>query len=195
MTSIFGFATRVILNRRFLYGKDNAAYDLSLHGMQRWNSLIQENKSTRESKGTFYFAFVTRRTEPIDPKKPNGRHKPANKMHPLLKRFGADIGNFNKKLNGIQEFVPAQWWESDGAAPVISQGAPWLGICRPPKSTKLAMNKWPRKPVAGDWYVESDVLKGFDHTDIVVFPESWRQKRKQKYFYKDLMDNLWTLPK
>jgi triacylglycerol esterase/lipase EstA (alpha/beta hydrolase family) len=175
-----------ILRHSFLYGKDNAAYDLSVHRMAEWN------KALIEYPATYYLSYVTQQTKPSNPAEPLSHHIPDEKMNPLLKRYARKMGEYEEIL--LPAFDPAQWWPNDGAVSATSQIHPWLGRDEPALHKEFKEMNWPDDLAPQRWHVMPDTFAGWDHLDVVLFPESDEQKQKQYAFYENLCHNLWRLP-
>ncbi|ELR66047.1 hypothetical protein C942_00489 [Photobacterium marinum] len=178
----------------FVYGKDNAAYCLSVIGT------IELNKLFKVYEDTTYFSYVT-------------QQKPKD-FHFFLKRFGKAIGNYSIKKLIKTEYWPEKnrrwpakaeidelWQKNDGLVPVISQQYPWLGVEEENYFPVSEYNDegvlfWPKSPRAGNWYTMNNVLNGWDHTDIVFFPQKKGsfQWNEQYWFYLTLCSNLNKLP-
>ncbi len=186
------FFLRVLLHG-FLYGKDNAAYDLSLHGMAAWNRVL------RESPETFYFAYVTVATHEFE-----GRQVGLDDMNPLLRSFADHMGRFSEPIDGVPGFDPEAWWPNDGGVSSVSQVEPWLGRPGVAKGGEAARDEyrrhwdgvdWPaEEPDPGIWHVMRDTFKEWDHLDVVVFPDDSEKRQRQIEFYGELMERLWGLP-
>jgi triacylglycerol lipase len=187
-----------ILNHRFAYGEDNAFYDLSLHGMKKFNSTVETNNTT------YYFSYPTNQSFPL---LAIGYHLPNSKMHFAIKSFSRKIGSFTQELH-ISEFDnhKEEWWPNDGILNTISQYYPFLGTAEKPKyktcneewdsinsKWKAWPKAWPDNPEPGVWHVMPDTLKDWDHFDIVVFPENGEKSDKQYEFYLSLCKHLATL--
>lgn len=189
-----------VLRHDFLYGKDCAPYDLSVHSMAQWNRVL------RESAETFYFAFVTQSTEADS----HGHHTGGRDMLPLLRSLGREMGRFSETLEGVSGFQPEAWWPNDGAVPCVSQVEPWLGRPGVAEGGEAARDEyrhnwdgdWPDGEIEpGIWHVMKDPLRGWDHLDIVVFPDRAAEfpgkegkLEGQVKFYTRLMEGLWDLP-
>jgi triacylglycerol lipase len=175
-----------ILRHSFLYGEDNAAYDLSVHGMAKWN------KALIEQPATYYFSYVTQQTQPSDPAEPLSRHVPDEKMNPLLKCYARQMGEHDQIL--LPGFAPEQWWPNDGLVSAVSQIHPWVGREKPAAHKEFKEIDWPDELMPQRWHVMPDTFAGWDHLDVVLFPESEEQQQKQFSFYENLCHNLWRLP-
>ncbi|MGF1761620.1 hypothetical protein L4D76_27715 [Photobacterium sagamiensis] len=178
----------------FLYGQDNAAYCLSVIGTRYLNELFKVYDRTT------YFSYVTQQ-----------KH---SRFHFFLKRFGNGIANYPiKKLIKTKHWpdktsrwpVEAEdddlWQINDGLVPVISQKYPWLGVKEKNyfpvvESEDKGVFVWPKKTEPGTWYTMNQALKGWDHTDIVMFPQKKVkiQWAEQYWFYLTLCSNLDKLP-
>jgi len=152
-------------------GKDNAAYDLSIHGAQDL-AFIDDHPSTH------YFSFVTSKTLPVAG---SNHHVPADGMNLALRYIAEELGCFTGPLFGlkwpVQDFEP--WWENDGLAPVYSQDAPRWG------KERSIQHPAPGGPFApGVWNVMETL--DMDHMEPVALPHfSWtlRDQRRQLRLY------------
>ena len=189
---------RQILKSNLLKGKDNALYDLSLHGMKSWNEKI------RESAKTYYLAYATEATHESGS---DGCHRAGDDMNPLLNRFADKMGSFDQPIDGIDGFVARDWWPNDGAVSSHSQREPWLGREDDKASTMTFDGHWPDALERGRWHFGriggrvsgrdwgvGDRRQGWDHLDIAPFPGTDQMQREQVAFLTTLLRGLWGLP-
>jgi triacylglycerol lipase len=167
---------------RFLAGKDNACYSLTLQGAYADNAVWQTHPRTH------YFSYITAQTEKSWL---SSHHYPRPRMNPALLPHATYIGRkqFERKPIPVQGFRAADWWESDGAVSTYSQKYPHIsgkhtvGIefdARTP-SSRLVKGKWHYS-----W------ARDVDHLDICVFPQA-DQIGWQRKFYMSLFERLAAL--
>jgi triacylglycerol lipase len=179
---IYDFALdQWIDDSKFVYGKDNAAYDLSIHGAQILDYL-------EDYACTYYFSYLTSLTM----KDPTTSHfVPKPGMNPFFKYIGAELGHFAENLDNLKYPITdfSAWWENDGLAPVYSQDYPKWQKGR--STARYVQDTSLRK---GVWYVV-DTLE-MDHMNTVAFPRftpTCRQQREQIVFYNKLYRLLASL--
>jgi triacylglycerol esterase/lipase EstA (alpha/beta hydrolase family) len=163
----------------FLFGKDNAAYSLSLQGA------YEDNEVWETHSDTYYFSYVTEQTSegPI-----SGHHHPELKMNLAMRPFSNYIGDkvFTEPPIPIPNFQSSDWWENDGLVPTYSQIYPHING-RHPVGGEFSSEHRPDHFQPGKWYYKWE--RGMDHLDICVFPQLF-QRDRQEQFYIDLFKRL-----
>ncbi len=156
---------------QFQRGKDNAAYDLSLHGAQDL-AFIDDHPSTH------YFSFITSKTKPLAG---SNYQVPANGMNLAFRYIAEELGCFTGPLAGlkypVEDFQP--WWQNDGLVPVYSQDVPRWGK---PRRVERPAPDGPFRP--GIWNI-MDTLD-MDHMETVALPHfslTLRDQRRQLRLY------------
>ncbi len=167
----------------FLWGRDNAAYSLSLQGA------CEDNSRWQTHPDTFYFSYVTEQTFRGWF---TGRHYPNPRMNPAMMRMACYIGKKRFHESPLPEAVPfksSDWWENDGAVPSFSQKYPHTGGVHP-----VGGEFYDSTPIdrfqTGRWYYRW--LSGVDHLDICITPQP-SQRRWKKKFYIRLFERLAAL--
>lgn len=152
-----------------LTGKDNAVYDLSIHGAQALDFI-------EDADCTYYFSYITERDAQSAEMDLLFRY-PATE----LARFAGPLRNLKYPITDFEA-----WHPSDGLAPVISQRYPLWGARRTPAG-----------PVPGKhfdkgvWYQMGRLE--MDHLNPVALPHlSWTldQQRELVRFYGDIYQLL-----
>ena len=168
---------------RFLKGKDNACYSLTLQGAYADNAVWQTYPET------YYLSYITEQTERSWL---SGRYYPRPRMNPAMLPHSAYIGQkqFLVPPIPVAGFDPAQWWENDGAVPAYSQMYPHISG-EHPVGGEFDSNTQVDRFEKGKWYFrwERDV----DHLDVCVCPEIG-QIGWQRRFYIGLFEMLSALP-
>jgi len=155
----------------FLYGKDNALYDLSIHGAQALDFIEDQDC-------TYYFSYVTA----LDPL--------SDRMNPLLRYPAVELARYEARLQNLRYPISnfESWRRSDGLAPLISQTAPlWKTARTPVEASGGSFRK-------GVWY-EMGQLE-MDHMNPVALPRhSWTldQERALVEFYGNIYQLLSSL--
>jgi triacylglycerol esterase/lipase EstA (alpha/beta hydrolase family) len=171
----------------FIQGEDNAVYDLSLHGTQALNA------DSEDYPNTYYFSYLTSQTEPAEDA--TGHQVAKYLMNPVLQTTADGIGEYPRceqdKLTNLRLDIDyPEWWENDGLVSVCSQEYP-----RDPRKANHKTRHQVYLPddelKPGIWYVMRKLE--MDHLDIVMFPESPEQVRKQLEFYSSLYKRLAAL--
>ena len=152
----------------FMYGKDNAIFDLSIHG-------AQEMDFVEDQDCTYYFSYVT--------------CLPANGVDVLFRYPARQMGRFTGPLQGLRYPIAdyAEWWENDGLAPVYTQEFPRWGTPRTPALPEPVLRK-------GVWYQMGRLE--MNHMNPVALPRvSWtlEQQRELVGFYRGLYELLAAL--
>ncbi len=172
-----------ISRSRFLKGKDNACYSLTLQGAYADNAVWQTYPET------YYLSYITEQTERSWL---SGRYYPRPRMNPAMLPHSAYIGQkqFLAPPIPVAGFDPAQWWENDGAVPAYSQMYPHISG-EHPIGGEFDSNTQVDRFEKGKWYFrwERDV----DHLDVCVCPEVG-QIGWQRRFYIGLFEMLSALP-
>jgi len=167
---------------RFLAGKDNACYSLTLQGAYADNAVWQTHP------GTYYFSYITAQTEKGWL---SGYHYPKPRMNPALLPHASYIGRkaFGRKPIPVQEFRAADWWENDGAVSTYSQKYPHVSGTHP-VGIEFDHETPASRFVKGRWHYSW--AREVDHLDVCVFPQpdqiGWQRK-----FYIGLFDRLAAL--
>ena len=144
----------------FQNGKDNAAYDLSIHGAQDTAGIL-------DHASTYYFSYVTSKAAP-------GVNLGFRYIAEELSRFAGPL--FDLKWP-IEDYRP--WHENDGLAPVYSQEAPKWGQ---PRRIERPSGAGPFHP--GVWNVMETL--DMDHMEPVALPHfslTLRDQRRQLRLY------------
>ncbi len=154
--------------RALLAGKDNAVYDLSIHGAQALDFI-------EDQACTYYFSYLTE----LDAQ--------SEKMNLLFRYPAEELARFTGPLRNlkyaISDFAP--WHASDGLAPVVSQRYPLWGTPRTAQPHPGATFR------RGVWYEMGKLA--MDHMNPVAMPRlSWtfEQQRELVRFYGDLYQLL-----
>lgn len=172
-----------ISRSRFLKGKDNACYSLTLQGAYADNAVWLTYPET------YYLSYITEQTERSWL---SGRYYPRPRMNPAMLPHSAYIGQkqFLAPPIPVAGFDAAQWWENDGAVPAYSQMYPHISG-EHPIGGEFDSNTQVDRFEKGKWYFrwERDV----DHLDVCVCPEVG-QIGWQRRFYIGLFEMLSALP-
>jgi triacylglycerol esterase/lipase EstA (alpha/beta hydrolase family) len=167
---------------RFLAGRDNACYSLTLQGA------YGDNAAWKTYRGTYYFSHITVQTEESWL---SGRHYPSPRMNPALLPHATYIGRkqFDRRPIPVKGFQAADWWENDGAVSTHSQMYPHVsgkhpvGIEFDAKTPASRLGK-------GRWHYSW--VRDVDHLDICVLPQA-DQIGWQRRFYIGLFERLASL--
>ena len=167
---------RIARSPMFL-GKDNAAYSLTVQGLE------QQQLICRTHPETCYFSYVTEQTF-------RGfltdHHYPEPMMNPFMIPTALQIGRMKFAHPLFNGFIASDWWHNDGLVPVYSQMYP--RICGDhPVGGEIGDRQYFEE---GKWYYE--LLSGVDHVDIVALPQ-FGQVGAQKRFYRRLLHRLASL--
>ena len=179
--SLHNFLHQVAASK-FLRGKDNANYSLTLQGA------LADNKVWQTHPNTHYFSYVTEQTTP----RLFGRgYRPDLMMNPALQPLAGYIGTkqFATPPIPLADFDSANWWENDGLVPIYSQLYPHTGGHHP-VGGKITAETPPGSFNKGHWYYQW--VHDIDHLDI-CFARQWNQKGWQTRFYTDLFARLAAL--
>lgn len=167
---------------RFLKGKDNACYSLTLQGAHADNAAWQTHPQTH------YFSHITEQTERSWL---SGRYYPRLRMNPAMFPHAAYIGQkrFLTPPIPVAGFDETQWWENDGAVSTYSQMYPRISGHHPvggefTKDTPASSFE------KGRWYFKWE--RDVDHLDVCICPEPG-QIGWQRRFYIDLFKRLAAL--
>lgn len=167
---------RIALSPMFA-GKDNAAYSLTVQGLEEQQAVCRTHPET------YYFSYVTEQTFKgflTD------RHYPEPMMNPFMIPTALEIGRMEFEQPLYQGFTASDWWHNDGLVPVFSQEYP--RICGDhPEGGEIGDR---RSFEPGRWYHQR--LSSTDHLDIVAMPEFGRVGW-QKRFYRRLLHRLASL--
>jgi triacylglycerol esterase/lipase EstA (alpha/beta hydrolase family) len=179
--SLASFLSR-LSGSRFLAGKDNACYSLTLQGAYADNALWKTYPDS------YYLSYVTTQTEKGWL---SSNHYPKPRMNPALLPHATYIGRkrFNKAPIPTPGFKDADWWENDGAVSTRSQKYPHISGQHPvgiefdgeTPASRLAKGRWHY-----GW------ARDVDHLDICVFPQA-DQIGWQRKFYIALFERLAAL--
>ncbi len=167
---------------RFLAGRDNACYSLTLQGAHA------DNAVWKTCRGTYYFSHVTAQTEKSWL---SGHHYPGPRMNVAMLPHATYIGRkqFARPPIPLARFRPQDWWENDGAVPVHSQRYPHISG-RHPVGIEFDAATPADRFTRGRWHHSWE--RGVDHLDICVFPQA-DQIGWQRRFYKGLFERLAAL--
>lgn len=167
----------------FLWGKDNAAYALTLQGA------YEDNAVWKTYPDTHYFSHVTEKTW-RDPTSGFSHPSPdmLSGMHLASEYIGTKL--FDRPPIPVEEFASADWWENDGLVPTFSQRYPHTAGAHPVGREFDAETPVGSLP-PGRWHV--NWLRGMDHLEIgpVLSPLT---VARQEDFYRDLLRRLAALP-
>ncbi len=164
----------------FIRGKDNAAYDLSVHASQIFNDEVGEHPET------YYLSYVTTQSEK---KGSEGHHVPKPNMSPFMQPIAKEIGRFTAPLPNLRTPITdyADWWENDGLVSACAQDVPRGSTVHPHKHHRQGASLEP-----GLWNVMGRL--DLDHVDIVTLPDIRPGAiTNQVLFYRDLYDVLSSL--
>ena len=167
---------------RFLAGKDNACYSLTLQGAYADNAVWQSYP------GTHYFSYITAQTE----KGWLSSHQyPKPRMNAALLPHATYIGRkqFARKPIPVQGFRAADWWENDGAVSTHSQKYPHVSGTHP-VGIEFDAETPASRFVKGRWHYSW--ARDVDHLDVCVFPQA-DQIGWQRKFYISLFARLAAL--
>lgn len=97
----------------FIHGKDNAAYDLSVHASQIFNDEVGEHPET------YYLSYVTTQSAK---KGSEGHHLPELTMSPFMQPIAKEIGRFSGPLLNLRMPINdySDWWENDGLVSICA---------------------------------------------------------------------------
>jgi triacylglycerol lipase len=165
---------------RFLRGKDNANWSLTLQGA------FADNKVWKTHPNTHYFSYVTEQTTP---RLWGAGCRPDLMMNPAMHPLSDYIGKKEFAAPPIKQvgFNSAHWWENDGAVPSYSQLYPRISGRHPVAGEMTAQDHAFAK---GQWYYQWE--RNMDHLDICFAPQ-WNQIGRQKDFFKNLFARLAAL--
>ena len=171
-----------MLDSRFLWEKDNAAWSLTLQGA------YEDNASWETYRDTWYFSYITAQTWPDA----TGRHWPTLRMNPGMMATSTWIGHaeFEQPPIPIQDFNSSDWWENDGLVPTYSQKYPRTAGDHP-SGAEIDAQTSIDELAAGHWHYQWQ--RDMDHLDICLSPEPLQIRRQQR-FYRDLLQRLAWLP-
>ena len=180
--SLIDYLQRVSQSR-FLKGKDNACYSLTLQGA------YENNAVWKTYPDTYYFSHITEQTTRGWF---SGRYYPNLWMNPAMLSLSTYMGQkeFEKPLPvPVAGFQSADWWENDGAVPTYSQKYPHISGDHP-VGGEFEINMPVEHFERGKWYYQWQ--REVDHLDICVLPQP-RQIGWQRGFYVDLFRQLANL--
>ncbi len=167
----------------FLWGKDNAAYSLTLQGAYDDNGVWQTYPDT------FYLSHVTEQTY-------GGlltrHHYPNLRMNPGLLAPATYIGHKEFQCSPLPEAVPfksSDWWENDGLVSSFSQKYPHTNGAHP-VGGRFSDRTPEDRFEPGRWYYQR--LSGVDHLDVCITPQP-TQIGWKKRFYRRLWKRLAAL--
>ncbi len=168
---------------QFLWGKDNAAYSLTLQGA------YEDNAVWRTHDDAFYFSYITEKTwkDPL-----TERFHPRPTMQAGMQLPSEWIGGqeFTGAPIPVDDFKSLDWWENDGLVPTISQLYPWVSG-EHPTGGEFDESTPTQQLQRGQWHWMW--LRGMDHLDICLLPAPGLRKR-QEAFYEGLFRRLAELP-
>jgi triacylglycerol esterase/lipase EstA (alpha/beta hydrolase family) len=157
---------------RFIRGKDNALYSLTLQGA------YADNGEWKTWPATYYFSNITEQTERTFL---SGRHYPRLRMNPALLAHAIYIGQkeFDRPPLPVTAFNAADWWENDGAVSTHSQKYPHISGDHPVGGEFTAATGAGRLR-RGRWYYQWE--REMDHLDICICPEPGQIGRQRRFF-------------
>ena len=168
---------------QFLWGKDNAAYSLTLQGAR------ENNARWKTYPDTHYFSYVTEKTwkDPL-----TGHYHPRLTMLAGMHLTSEFIGTkvFDVPPLPFDDFDSADWWENDGLVPTFSQHYPRTAGDHPVGSEFDDTTPVSDLP-PGHWHV--NWVRGMDHLDICLV-QSPLLSARQAEFYRGLFARLAQLP-
>jgi triacylglycerol lipase len=179
--SLAGFLLR-LARSRFLVGRDNACYSLTLQGAYLDNAVWNTHRST------YYFSHVTVQTEKSWL---SGHHYPSPRMNVALLPHAAYIGRkqFDHRPIPVAGFRAEDWWENGGAVPARSQLYPHISG-KHPIGIEFDATTPAEGFTKGRWHYSWE--RAIDHLDICVFPQP-DQIGWQRRFYIGLFERLAAL--
>lgn len=179
--SLHDFLHKVAASK-FLRGKDNANWSLTLQGA------YADNKVWKTHPDTHYFSYVTEQTTP---RLFGTGQRPDLLMNPAMLPLSIYIGKKEFAVPPIKQanFNSADWWENDGAVPSYSQLYPRISG-RHPVGGEINANTPDGSFAKGKWYYQW--VRDVDHLDICVTPQL-NQIGWQRQFFKDLFARLAAL--
>lgn len=167
---------------KFMKGKDNACYTLTLQGAYEDNALWQTYPDT------YYFAHITEQTFRGWF---SGCYYAQADMNPGLIGTATYIGSkmFDRAPIPGPNFTSSDWWENDGLVSAYSQKYPHTNGHHP-VGGEFAEDAPVSEFEPGKWYYKWE--RNVDHLDIAPFPQTtligW-----QKRFYTNLFERLAAL--
>ncbi len=162
----------------FFWGKDNAAYSLSLQGA------YEDNGVWKTYPDTYYFSFITEQTFRGWL---TGRHYPDLRMNPGLLFPATYIGHkkfAHSPLPAGVRFRSSDWWENDGLVSTYSQKYPRTHGDHP-VGGRFSDATPAARFEPGQWYYQK--LPGVDHLDVCICPQQGQIGWKKKFYQR-----LWT---
>lgn len=171
-----------VAKSNFLWGKDNAAYTLSLQGA------YADNAAWKTFSDTYYFSYVTEQTGKI---LFSENYYPDLLMNPALLALSIYIGckNFDTPPIPVMNFSSSDWWENDGAVSTYSQMYPRTNGSHP-VGLEFDGNTPVNHLTRGVWHYKWE--KNVDHLDICILPQKG-QIDWQRRFYQGLFNRLAAL--
>ncbi len=172
------FITRVS-DSKFLWGKDNGFYSMSLQGA------YEANGEWKTYPDTHYFSYVTEQTYSG---LLSGNYYPNLTMNPGLLVTATYIGRkeFARPPIAVANFDSEDWWENDGVIPTYSQKVPHTQGSHP-----LGEEFDEDTPIfdlePGKWHHR--FMHDVDHLDLTVWPQLFKTGM-YKTFYRSLFEGL-----
>ena len=169
---------QALAHRPFIESKDNAFYDLSLHGAFEWNHILNEYADT------YYFSYPTCQSFSFA-----GRSFPKPTMNPLLMAFTYEMGSHSfssfANLPGVAatRLNKKDWRPNDGIVPTFSQDYPKFPQPHPHKIPPDSASSFD----TGIWNAMAHDMSDWDHLDVVMFPDAILPAASPK-------DGLFSLP-
>lgn len=174
--SLKDYTGRIAASPMF-WGKDNAAYSITIQG------LLEQNARCVTHPNTYYFSYATEQTFGGYF---SGHHYPEPDMNPLAIPSSIYMGRAEYDEPFYDGFRSEDWWHNDGLVSVHSQLYPHTAGVHPVGGT---IDDHPI-PQPGRWYHQ--LLEDTDHIDIVALPQLGRVG-DQRRFYASLYEKLATL--
>jgi triacylglycerol esterase/lipase EstA (alpha/beta hydrolase family) len=166
---------------RFLRGRDNACYSLTLQGAYAANAVWPTYPNT------YYLSYITEQTF----RGLSGRYYAEPLMDPAMVPLATYIGykEFAFPPIPVSVFTSADWWENDGAVSTHSQKYPHVSGVHP-VGGEFDDDTPTSSFQPGKWYYQWE--RGVDHLDVCIFPEL-TQIGWQRRFYSRLLQRLASL--
>lgn len=177
-----------IADSKFMLGKDNLAYDLTIQGCSEINDQVPTYP------GTYYFSEVTEQTSQYWF---SDYHRPEVRMNPALAAGAFYMGQFEFDEPPIPEWGSGLmqdrlWFQNDGCVSAVSQRYPFTTAGHPAEEQPVSKGRTTFEK--GKWYWDYAWGGSCDHGDIIFLyvSEFWKTGT-HKQFYMDLYDKLASL--
>ena len=178
------FLSRLNEAEYFMESEDNAFFDLTLHGMLKWNQVLTEHPET------WYFSYPANRSRRLWLTE---RHVPYLDTKPHLQYYGWKIGghSFGDPFpEPIRDYKESDWRANDGALPTWAQEFPRIPSPHPHKHLPAQTRDFER----GLWNVMEHDLSGVDHFNITeAHGKSPKKKLRLRRFYETLFERVYSL--